>query len=72
MLAERPAGGELGAFLPRIEADGPDRELRCRAAVASTLVAGLELARGGALMLEQDGAGAPVMIIGRPKQTSVG
>ena len=30
------------------------RSLRCRAAVASTLMAGLELAREGMLVLEQD------------------
>ena len=32
---------------------GPEQELRCRAALASTLVAGLELAKEGALGLEQ-------------------
>jgi len=43
-----PNGGALGVFLPRIAADAPDRDLRCRAALASTLLAGLELARNGA------------------------
>ena len=62
MLGERPGGRELGAFLPGIEADGPDRDLRCRAAVASTLLAGLELARGGALILAQENSASPVMI----------
>ena len=50
-------GGEgtaLGAFLPRIAPAGPERGLRCRAAVASTLLAGLELARDGGVLLDQD------------------
>ncbi len=37
----------LADFLPVIKTDQPDRDLRCRAALASTLVAGLELAREG-------------------------
>jgi segregation and condensation protein A len=52
VLAEHPEGGELSAFLPVISADVANRELRARAAVASTLLAGLELAReraGGGL-----------------------
>ena len=40
-------------FLPRIGPAAPERELRCRAAVASTLLAGLELARDGRLVLDQ-------------------
>ena len=53
VLAERPEGGELKWFLPAIAADAPDRALQARAAVASTLVAGLELARERVLSLEQ-------------------
>lgn len=49
-------GGPLAAFLPAIDGDDPGRTLRCRAAVASTLVAGLELARDGAVTLAQDAA----------------
>jgi len=45
---------------PRIEAEPPDCELRCRAAVASTLLAGLELARVDDVTLEQ---GAPWLAI---------
>jgi len=45
---------ELGVFLPRIGPCAPERGLRCRAAVASTLLAGLELARNGGVLLEQD------------------
>ena len=55
-LDAAPGGGgaALGAFLPRIGPAVPERELRCRAAVASTLLAGLELARDGGVLLEQD------------------
>jgi segregation and condensation protein A len=45
--------GELGAFLPIVPPNGPAHDLRCRAAMASTLVAALELCRGGSLALEQ-------------------
>jgi segregation and condensation protein A len=53
MLGELPSGGELGLFLPAIDARAPERELRCRTAVASTFVAGLELEREGRLQLDQ-------------------
>ncbi len=56
MMAERSDGGTLRTFLPGIDANAPDRERRCRAAVASTLLAGLELARQGQVSLEQDSA----------------
>ena len=61
-LAAAPDGGPLAAFLPRLDRTDPGRTLRCRAAVASTLVAGLELARDGALTLEQEAAWAPIRI----------
>jgi segregation and condensation protein A len=54
--------GELGAFLPRVDRDGPERDLRCRAALASTLVAGLELARGGVISLVQEQACKPIRV----------
>ena len=47
-------GTEFDVFLPRIGPSAPERELRCRAAVASTFLAGLELARDGGVLLEQD------------------
>jgi segregation and condensation protein A len=56
LLAEMPANTPLGRFLPRVpvEDDRPDRlPLWRRSAVTSTLIAGLELARDGALRLEQ-------------------
>ncbi len=52
----------LGDFVPVINADQPGRDLRCRAALASTLVAGLELAREGNLMLEQEEPFGPVTL----------
>lgn len=54
------AGAELGALLPPVPAGGPDRELRCRAALASTFVGGLELARDGAIVLQQQRAFAEI------------
>jgi segregation and condensation protein A len=59
MLVEQPSGGGLGMFLPAMDASTPERELRCRAALASTFVAGLELAREGVLQLDQQGAWRP-------------
>ena len=49
-------GAELGVFLPRIGLAAPERALRCKAAVASTLLAAMELARDGSLLLEQGGS----------------
>ncbi len=54
LLDERPDGAALDALLPQIADVGASRELRCRAAVAATFVAGLELSRGGSLALKQD------------------
>ena len=55
LLAHQPAGGELADFMPPIDAVDPTDRERCRrAAVASTLVASLELARRGTITLEQD------------------
>ncbi|MDA8253132.1 MAG: segregation/condensation protein A [Rhodospirillales bacterium] len=59
-LAALPAGGPLAAFLPIIAGQESDRDVRCRAAVASTLLAGLELARDGVLALEQEVAWTPI------------
>jgi len=54
LLAGRPEGGTLSGFLPLVDREGPDRELRCRAALASTFLGGLELARAGELGLQQE------------------
>ena len=53
LLTAAPGGGPLAAFLPPLAGGDPAGALRCRAAVASTLVAGLELARDGAVVLDQ-------------------
>lgn len=52
----------LARFLPRVARKPPGYELRCRTALASTLMASLELARAGEATLEQDGASAPVCV----------
>ncbi len=54
LLQEHPEGGTLEVFLPKIAEAGPARTLHCRAAMAGTFVAGLELARSGALAMNQD------------------
>jgi hypothetical protein len=43
----------LVAFLPTIPHAAPARAVRCRVAVATTLLAGLELARDGTVLLHQ-------------------
>ena len=50
-LLSEGVAGEIALFLPLLPMDVAERELRCRAALASTLVAGLELARNGAVEL---------------------
>jgi segregation and condensation protein A len=62
LLAELPDGSLLTAFLPTIARDAPKRPLRCRAAIASTLIASLELARDGTVALEQDGDWMPIRV----------
>jgi segregation and condensation protein A len=54
MLAAHPEGGAIPAFLPFLPPEAPYRALKARAAVASTFLAGLELAREGGLTLDQD------------------
>ncbi len=54
VLLARPDGVALGALLPAIGLERPNRESRCRAAMASTLVASLELTRQGRVFVEQE------------------
>jgi segregation and condensation protein A len=54
LLQQTPAALPLEHCLPPIPDSARDRPIRIRAALASTLVAGLELARDGAVTLEQD------------------
>jgi segregation and condensation protein A len=62
LLTELPDGSVLAAFLPKIDRDAPKRPLRYRAAIASTLIASLELARDGSVALEQDGDWMPIRV----------
>jgi len=62
LLAGLPDGGDLGVFLPAIADASASRALHCRAAVAATFVAGLELTRGGALTLDQDTSWQPIQV----------
>jgi segregation and condensation protein A len=52
-LAMVPEGGELAAFLPAIAVDDPNWQEKRRTAFATTLLAGLELAKEGMLHVEQ-------------------
>ncbi len=65
-----PLIGEGGAplvnFLPEVPIDAPERELRCRVAVAGTFLAGLELTREGSIGVEQDAAWSFIQV--RPAQ----
>jgi segregation and condensation protein A len=65
LLAVLPDGSPLAAYLPPIPQDAPARTLRYRAAVASTLIAGLESARDGALSLDQDADWKPIRVTRR-------
>jgi len=62
LLGMLPDGSPLTAFLPQLGTEQPDSVVRTRAALASTLIAGLELARDGVLALEQDTAWTPVRV----------
>jgi segregation and condensation protein A len=61
-LGALPDGSQLSDYLPAL-ADGPDQSLRRRAALASTLVAGLELARESVLTLQQDTVWAAIRVV---------
>jgi segregation and condensation protein A len=64
-LAGRDGARPLSDFLPPLADTAPHRALRHRAALASTLVAGLELAREQVLTLEQDAPWATIQVTGR-------
>jgi segregation and condensation protein A len=53
VLAEAPAEHDLLAFVPELAANEPNLTTRRRAAIASTLIAGLELARAGEIDASQ-------------------
>ena len=73
MLPATPEGAPLERFVPETAAGGPDAPLRRRAALASTLLAGLELGREGAASLSQATAfGAIVVAPAGPPDTPHG
>ncbi|NKC34448.1 segregation and condensation protein A [Falsiroseomonas selenitidurans] len=69
MLGEMPSWAMLQRFLPDGAALDP---VERRAALASTLIAGLELARGGGLDLRQDRAFGPILLRRAEPQAEAG
>jgi segregation and condensation protein A len=53
LLAAHPEGGELALFLPPHEGSEKQSPLRARSALASTFLAGLEMAREETLLMAQ-------------------
>ena len=72
LLAESGELRPLERFLPEILADASHRALRRRAAVASTLMAGLELARPGMLAAGQCQPFGPIMFAAADPQPRPG
>jgi segregation and condensation protein A len=62
LLQQHPTGLPLERCLPPIPQRVPDRPIHLRAALASTFVAGLELARDGAVTVEQGHPFGPVKL----------
>jgi segregation and condensation protein A len=62
ILREHPKGGDLLDFVPTMPAGLANRQESLRGAIASTLVAGLELSREGMVRLHQDAAFAPIRV----------
>jgi len=60
MLPDYPEGAFMTAFMPGIAAEDSNRALKARAAVASTFVAGLELAKQEVLGLDQSALFEPI------------
>jgi segregation and condensation protein A len=58
LLGSMPDWTSLDQFLP----DTLGSVLECRAALASTLLAGLELARGGSVRLRQEHEFGPILV----------
>jgi segregation and condensation protein A len=70
LLLECPQGGALARFLPVIAADTIDRPLKAKAAVASTLLAGLELTRDGEAEIDQEIPFGPVRLAMPPRAST--
>ncbi|HWX49114.1 MAG TPA: ScpA family protein [Roseomonas sp.] len=58
LVGSLPEWGELQRFLPESLQDPVER----RAALAATLIAGLEMARGGSIELKQEAAFGPILL----------
>jgi segregation and condensation protein A len=66
LLREQPDGLPLARCLPVVPPEAADRPLRLRAALASTLVAGLELAREGKLEVDQASTFGAILLRAHP------
>ncbi len=62
LLGSLPDWSSLEQFLPEVARARASDRLERRAAMSSTLIAGLELARGGQLRLRQDAAFGPILV----------
>jgi segregation and condensation protein A len=62
LMAEAPADHDLLAFVPGPSSSEPGARTRTRAAIASTLIAGLELTRGGEIEASQTADFGPITI----------
>lgn len=62
MLVTEPSGGDLLSYVPRLPAELLNREASLRAAIASTLLAGLEMARTARLTLQQACLFGPISV----------
>ncbi len=69
LLAASPEGAALDTFVPELADTGASGALHRRAAVAATLVAALELTRGGALTLRQHAPWQPIQIRHRDQES---
>jgi segregation and condensation protein A len=69
LLGRLPEEGRpLAAFLPVIHDAVPRKEFLCRAALATTFLASLELSREGAVGLDQEAAWRPVLLLPAPEE----
>ena len=71
LLAQQPEGLPLVDCLPPIPVDAVRRRLRLRAALASTLVASLELARDATLDMDQEVAFGKIILQARTARTGI-
>ena len=71
MIGSMPDWSNLEQFLPSIPRGRPDGQLEHRAALSSTLIAGLELARNGQVRLRQEAAFGPILV-GRRQEAMIG